>query len=189
MAWISKFLTFFDWFLIGFCVFMLSEYAHIQNGLHFEFALVSIYQIFILILLNKSIVLNQELFPKIKYQNSHLPDKVATSLIKDLSIALNAKSIYVNPSFTLKDAASLIQISSVELSQILNVNLNTSFYQFLAEFRVTHAKRLIDEGILKTMTIEELAKQSGFSSKTTLYKFFKSKLNMSPREYSQMIKN
>jgi AraC-like DNA-binding protein len=49
--------------------------------------------------------------------------------------------------------------------------------------RIEHAKQLLKEGKNKTLSIEGIGSQSGFSSRSNFFSTFKSEVGMTPTEY------
>jgi AraC-like DNA-binding protein len=58
-----------------------------------------------------------------------------------------------------------------------------SFVDFKKIIRVQKAVLLIEEGFLKSNTLEALAVRTGFSSYSPFFKSFKSITGMSPKDY------
>ena len=74
-----------------------------------------------------------------------------------------------------------MNISSHELSRLINENLNSSFTEFINEYRVEEAKQLI--AINANYTIEAIGNQSGFNSKSAFYKAFKTYTGTTPAKF------
>ncbi|MEP5610870.1 MAG: helix-turn-helix domain-containing protein [Cyclobacteriaceae bacterium] len=98
---------------------------------------------------------------------------------------LRDQELYLNPNLSRRDLSEKMQISEIKVSGILNDQLNTTFYGVINELRVEKAKRLLRKGLSKQLTLEGIAKESGFKSRTTFYKFFKRNTGMTPSEFLQ----
>lgn len=115
--------------------------------------------------------------------------KISESAIKDTYSSelfhhkLEDGKPYLNPDFNRNDLAGILALSEEKVSTILNQELGVSFYELVNKYRVREAKSLLDKGVSKSLTMEAIAMQSGFKSKTTFYKFFKNEFGMRPSDY------
>lgn len=98
-----------------------------------------------------------------------------------LQTCLVETKLYLNADLTLDMLAEKIAVPKHHLSYFLNTHIGKSFYQLIAEYRITHAKNILNEDIF--ITIETLAYECGFNSKTTLNKYFKKSTGFSPSQY------
>ena len=76
--------------------------------------------------------------------------------------------------------ADVCNISEVYLRKLFIKHLNTTPKQYICDIRLSKAKQLLSEGILKTNAICE---QCGFSSLSNFSRFFKEKTGLTPTEY------
>ncbi len=63
--------------------------------------------------------------------------------------------------------------------------MGTSFYDWLAAYRVEEAKRLLADPKAKLFTIEQIAEEVGYNSKSAFNKAFKKFTGKTPSEYKQ----
>jgi len=108
-------------------------------------------------------------------------DKTANELLGDLEYILEENELYRNSAISLEMLADRIKIPRHHLSHFLNSYLGKSFYQLIAEYRVDYAKKKLKEDSL--ITIETLAYECGFNSKTSLNKYFKEVTGLAPSQY------
>ena len=59
--------------------------------------------------------------------------------------------------------------------------MGKSFYVLVSEYRINYAKEILKED--NNITIESLAYECGFNSKSTFNKYFKEQTGYSPSEY------
>ena len=90
---------------------------------------------------------------------------------------------YAMPNGCANDIAKELQISSHQLSQLLNDNLGKSFALFINEFRIEEAKKLLKEN--NQFTLEAIGFEAGFSSKSTFYATFKKVVGKTPSAYKK----
>ncbi|WP_121965837.1 helix-turn-helix domain-containing protein [Myroides sp. N17-2] len=88
---------------------------------------------------------------------------------------------YLETSFSLEQLANDLNLSKQQVSEVINQDMNSSFYQLLAMYRIDHAKVLIEEN--KNLTIEAIVDECGFSSKSTFNKYFKYYVGQTPSVY------
>jgi YesN/AraC family two-component response regulator len=66
------------------------------------------------------------------------------------------------------------------LSHIINTESEKNFNDFLNEFRIDHFKKLLEND---QFSIEGMAYESGFKSKTSFYRAFKKSTGQTPLQY------
>jgi len=88
-------------------------------------------------------------------------------------------------SFSLEDLADAVGLSKQEVSTVINHQLNSSFYHMVAQYRILHAKELLQER--NNLTIEAIVEECGFSSKSTFNKYFKLFVGKTPSVYRSQI--
>lgn len=100
-----------------------------------------------------------------KYKNKRIADEKAALFIAKLEKAVVENELYKNPDIKIADVANYMKISSHQLSQLLNDNMQKSFATFINEYRIREAcHKIISEPHIK---IEEIGYDVGFNSKST----------------------
>lgn len=94
---------------------------------------------------------------------------------------------YCNPDFQLTDLRQVLPLNRSYLSRFINSEYGCSFYQWVNGLRVAEAKRLITEH--PEMTLEEVSKHCGFSSRRLFTQIFARETGMTPREWSKKCTN
>ena len=126
------------------------------------------------------------------YRNLVAPAKYSARLVRqpkegsqsqELVSVLKAEKMYLNPELSRRDLALKLETTEEKVSAILNDELDSSFYLLINQLRVDESQKLLDDGSASTLTMEAIARQAGFKSKTTFYKFFKGKVGMNPSQY------
>lgn len=90
---------------------------------------------------------------------------------------------YLNPKLSLKDLAARVDIPYYHLSNLLNNHLETSFYDFVNQYRVAEFITLQQDPKNEHLTLLSLAYDAGFNSKSTFYSIFKKYKGVSPSDY------
>jgi AraC-like DNA-binding protein len=98
---------------------------------------------------------------------------------------LIAEEIFTNPNLTLTDFSRAIETSPKELSKYINEVYKMNFSEFLNFHRVEKVKQLLASPEAKKFTFITLAKDAGFSSKSSFNTSFKKVVGMSPSEYKK----
>jgi len=121
--------------------------------------------------------------PVLKYKKSSLA-------IEDKAIILNAiinqmteESYYKSSTASLSGLAKSINESSHHVSQVINEKLNQSFFELLASYRVEEAKVILKTELGKKFTIEEVAEQVGYNSKSAFNTAFKKITSQTPSTF------
>lgn len=95
---------------------------------------------------------------------------------------MDAEKPYLNPEFRLLDLRQVLPLNRTYLSQLINTEYGCNFYQFVTNYRIEEAKRLMREH--PDMKFQEIAEQCGFSSPTVFSRIFSREVGMSPREWN-----
>ncbi|NKI31646.1 AraC family transcriptional regulator [Croceivirga thetidis] len=121
------------------------------------------------------------------YKNSSLKEEDLNKHKKSLSVFMKKMKPYLDPDLSQKDLAKKIGISSHHLSEVLNVGYNQNFYNFVNSYRILEAQKLIQEENYKDAKLVAIAFDSGFKSKTSFNRAFKSHTGKTPSEYKNSI--
>ena len=66
---------------------------------------------------------------------------------------------------------------------VINRHFGVNFYEFINQYRVDEAKRMLVSEDYKNTTITDIYLMVGFNSKSVFYTFFKKKVGMTPSQY------
>lgn len=91
---------------------------------------------------------------------------------------------YLNPEFRLLDLREILPLNRTYLSQIINAEYGCNFYQFVTNYRIEEAKRLMRAN--PEMKLQDIAEQSGFSSPVVFSRIFARETGVSPRDIYTM---
>ena len=90
---------------------------------------------------------------------------------------------YLQPSFRQADLASHLNISRNTLSANINRTYKMNFNQLLNEKRIEFALKNLEDSKWEHLSLEGIAREVGFKSRTTFNKAFKSKTGCTPSRY------
>lgn len=124
---------------------------------------------------------------KDRYKNKKIADEEAALLIAKLQKRIVENELYKNPDIKIGDVANSLKISTHQLSQLLNDNMQKSFTTFINEYRIKEAcHKIRSEPHLK---IEEIGYDVGYNSKSTFFTAFKKLTGATPMAYRESIDN
>jgi AraC-like DNA-binding protein len=120
-----------------------------------------------------SILIKYNLINKRKRLNYKYVESEIDKLIKSGEI--------FKPGLTVNELAKKLDMNSRDLSQIINKIYKKNFSNWINSLRVERSKKLLSEN--KNFTIEAIAKESGFNSKSNFNRVFKIETNLTPSEW------
>ena len=124
-----------------------------------------------------------------KYGSSTLDDETKSNLIKDILHQMEKEKIYRNNDLTLNSFAETISANRSYVSQIINDEFKKNFSSFVNEYRIKEARRILGSDRINVITIEAIALEVGFSSKSTFNAAFKKYTGITPTFYLNQLKN
>ncbi|MEO1262920.1 MAG: helix-turn-helix domain-containing protein [Bacteroidota bacterium] len=126
---------------------------------------------------------------EIKYKTSNLQEPQKEKLAKKLLSLFAEEKPYLEAELTLSELAGRLSISPNHLSQIINEKIGQKFLDFVNQYRVEEAKRLLADEKMSHLTILSIAYDAGFNSKTAFYSAFKKQTGSSPSKYRKSLAN
>lgn len=151
--------------------------SYILGALLFSFFLY-LFVMFLIFNKNKDFLQNKV---KESYKDKKIEDKTANEIIHNLRSVMKDGELYKNPNLKMQDVANTLKITPHTLSQVVNDNMGIGFPQFLNEYRIEEAKKLIVKH--PDNTFESIGYDCGFNSKSTFYATFKKFTDTTPAKY------
>lgn len=118
--------------------------------------------------------------PASKYARSALTDDHAVKLASRLDAVMRKDALYLDPSLSLQKLSQHVGALPNQVSQTLNQEIGTSFFDYVARWRIEASKPMIMAGDASVLTT---ALEVGFNSRSTFYKAFKRETGMTPKAY------
>lgn len=113
-----------------------------------------------------------------------LSPNAAMQLNEQLNTLVKTHKPHLDENISLPKLASLLGVTSHQLSELLNIHKSTNFYDFLNELRYQEALIFLAKGESE-LTIVDIAYRSGFNNRNSFYKVFKEKTGLTPSEYKK----
>jgi AraC-like DNA-binding protein len=127
----------------------------------------------------------EEIEQQEKYARSGLRDDSARYYVAKLHTLMRDQKAFLDCDLTLRTLAAKIKLRPHHLSQILNEQLRKSFYDYINEHRVAHAKQLLATDAYASMSILDIAFASGYKNKVSFYTAFKRFVGMTATRYRE----
>ncbi|NOG47369.1 MAG: helix-turn-helix transcriptional regulator [Calditrichaeota bacterium] len=118
-----------------------------------------------------------------KYEKSSLTSDMQKAILEKLNKLMEEQKPFLDSSISLSSLAKHLSISTHNLSQILNESLQKSFFEYIAEYRIAEARKMLRDPEMANMVIEEIAERVGYNSKSAFNNAFKKLTGSTPSEY------
>ncbi|MEL7250662.1 MAG: AraC family transcriptional regulator [Bacteroidota bacterium] len=102
---------------------------------------------------------------------------------------MEVEHCYLDPTLTLRQLATRMDIHPKVLSALINQGFGVNFNDFVNGYRVSAFKERVQEGVDSHLTLLGIALSCGFNSKTTFNRVFKRHTEQTPAEYLSQVKN
>lgn len=116
-----------------------------------------------------------------KYKKSALTEAQLDVYLIKLNHLMNTQRVYLYQDLSLLKLAKLMRVPKHHITQVLNIKLKMNFYQYVNGFRIVDVCILLEENSIDTL--ENIALQSGFNSKSSFNRHFKAVKGLTPSEY------
>ena len=104
-----------------------------------------------------------------------------------LKIYLKKEKPYLQSDLSAKELASQLETNTHYLSEVINREFGTNFTGFINEYRVKEACKLLADEDKQNLTIESIAHEAGFNSKSAFNNAFKSVTGLTPSYYRKSV--
>lgn len=122
-----------------------------------------------------------------KAESTEASIKTESLLSKNLKDLMEREKLYLNEKLSGNEMAETLGISRHQLSEVLNNELETNFYNFINHYRVEACKQKMANPKFGYYTLLAVALECGFNSKTTFNTVFKKETGMTPRQFKKTL--
>jgi AraC-like DNA-binding protein len=118
-----------------------------------------------------------------RYAKSGLSDEAMACLLTGLERAMEDDKVFLDPELSLPRLADRLDCSVNHLSQAINAGHAMSFFDYINQFRVAEAARMLRQKECQFPAILDVALSVGFNSTSTFYTAFKKSTGQTPAKY------
>jgi AraC-like DNA-binding protein len=104
-------------------------------------------------------------------------------LSESILVHIRESKIFLNPDFSMEELSRSMKVPKHHLYYCFNSILNVKLTKIRAELRVEYAKKLIEEGLTDSLTLDAIGGKAGFSSRSSFQSTFKEIVGSTPGEY------
>ena len=115
--------------------------------------------------------------------NYQLSPEKKVEILCAIRAHLENEQPYLKQKYTLRNLSEDLNITYTYLSYIINREIGMSFNDLINKYRIDYLKALLDKQSLGMFTLEGLAYQVGFSSRSTFYRAFYKITGCLPSEF------
>ena len=110
-------------------------------------------------------------------------DTTDVALVDSLNHLIDTEKIFLDSEIDLENIAQRLGVHRNMISKAVNTVCGKPFSTYINEFRVRNAILLLSDPANDHLTLETIAFDSGFSSRTTFYRAFKTQTGLNPANY------
>lgn len=117
-----------------------------------------------------------------------LSEELRQTILLDLENAMEGEKKYLDCGLTMHQLAKEIKTNTSYLSRTIQEIYHTNFASYLNTLRINDAKALIRDHKNNELTLDKIAKASGYKNRSTFHKAFKKMTGLTPDQYRQLLK-
>jgi AraC-like DNA-binding protein/ligand-binding sensor domain-containing protein len=118
-----------------------------------------------------------------KYEKCSLDPEQARIYTEKLLAIMESQKPYLDPNLSLASLANMTGIKRHYISQVLNINLHKTFWDFIKEYRIEEAKEILSNPDNHDMSMMQVAMEVGFNSNVTFNQAFKKYTRTTPSKF------
>ncbi len=120
---------------------------------------------------------------KEKYKGSNLSAEESKEILQKLELKMKRELLFARQNLGISDLAVEMEVSKHRLSQVINAQLGTNFYDFVNRYRVEEFKERLNDPRYEHLTMLGIALECGFSSKSSFNQVFKRFEGVTPSQF------
>jgi AraC-like DNA-binding protein len=122
-----------------------------------------------------------------KISDEKEPINLGSETLNELAIQIKhlveSEKLFLDPDLNIETISDMLNVHRNVVSKCINETFRMNFHQYVNEYRIQHSVQLIKDPKYHNITIEGIALNSGFNSKSVFNPAFKDKMKMTPSEY------
>lgn len=118
-----------------------------------------------------------------KYSTSGLNEIKIKEHLNSLLTHMELEKPYLKSDLKIDDLASQMNMATHHLSQVINQEIGTNFFNFINRYRVEEAKKMLVDKTYAHYTVLGIGLEAGFSNKASFNRVFKKYTQKTPSEY------
>jgi YesN/AraC family two-component response regulator len=118
-------------------------------------------------------------------QYRSIDESIAKQLELQLKAIMQSEKPWLDNDLSLAKLAAELDITSHQLSELLNVHFEKSFYEYINHYRMDYAIELMKIDTRKAVL--DIAYDSGFNNKNSFYRLFKERTGKTPASYRKAL--
>jgi AraC-like DNA-binding protein len=209
MQWLKKFiiLSFFVCIAISLLIYFMYQYHPTLHLLRWGFVLLSVFIYWISYeAINKPVLFSsvvkddwqQKAVPVVampakliihkraeKYANTGLKEEEAGRILAELEQLMRERKAFLDPEITIEKLAAMANTNRHFVSQVLNERAGQSFYDYINQYRVNEAKKLLLDPEYSNQKIASIAYDAGFNSLSAFNDVFKKFTGTTPSKFKK----
>lgn len=116
----------------------------------------------------------------IKTDDSVSDNETNYHFAENVEQAFRERQLHLDPTLNINGLARELGTNRTYISNYLNQQLHTTFYEYVNGWRIERAKELLSAS---SLPLEQIAEQAGFNSLSTFRRYFIKTVGMTPNEY------
>ncbi len=185
--WYQTLNTFYGSLAVGY-ILQMTVYA-IYNKVQLitvYFALFyTLMAVFILYFVTRTLLVPELFRTVVKVPRNRLNTEKKELYSKKILTVMETDHMFLKKDLRLVDLAHRVDTTEHQLSQVLREHFGVNFFEFINSYRIDTAKRLLLDSEFKHFTIDAIAQEVGFKSKSSFYDAFKKFVGVTPLAYKK----
>lgn len=124
-----------------------------------------------------------------KYEKSNLQNEEMEKLVLNVKTKMNEEKVFLNPGININELSKELNTNSKYLSQAINSIYNVNFNNFVNQYRIKEAQKLLSDKEKNILSIEGIATSVGFNSKATFNTAFRKYTGVTPSFYKKSLQS
>lgn len=120
---------------------------------------------------------------------NYIPPSLVAAYDRQIREFMQAREAFLKPGYTLREMAENTGIPLHHLSAVINRHYGYHFNEYINHWRVEYLKQRLDKREWKLKTLEALARESGFTNRTSFIAAFKKHCGTTPSDYIRSMKD